>query len=186
MKMGMKKILFMAFAALAFVACVEDKPYKGEDDSVEVDYSVLILNEVDGVNKVVELYNSGEEAVPLKDVYIVKNDETAALFWEGGNASGSIAAGGYVLIGEGEGAGFTASGGISAKKNVKFELFDPDDNSLDGFLRIDPGVIAIDADCSDAAPNSFQRIPNATGEWMMALPTNGAANAATGTAIPAN
>ncbi len=177
----------MAFAALAFAACVEDKPYvdpgDGDGNGDPIDYSGLVLNEVDGVNKVVELYNAGEETISLKDVYIVKNDEDD--FWEGGNST-SIASGTYILIGESEGSPFTASGGISAKKNVKFELFDPEGVSLDVFVRIDPSVIALDETCSDVEPNSFQRIPNATGPWMMAEPTNGVANASTGTAIPAN
>ncbi len=42
----------------------------------------------------------------------------------------------------------------------------------------------IDAGMSDVGANSFQRIPNGTGPWMMATPTNNAANPATGTAIP--
>jgi hypothetical protein len=182
----MKKIFLMAFAALAIASCVEDKPWVGDgSDGGPIDYTKLVLNEVDGVNKVVELYNTGEVAIKLQGVYLVKNNETGeALFWKCNTPTASIPAGGYVLVGEGESSPFTGNGGISSKKNVKFELFTPANASLGVFLRIPENVIAIDGNCSDVAPNSFQRVPNGTGDWMMAAPTKGAANAATGTAIP--
>ncbi len=148
------------------------------------DYSNLVLNEVDGVNKTVELYNKGEQTLPLTGVVLIKNDEAAAadIWWTGDGASGTIAPGGYVVIKEGGTPGFSGNGGISPKKNVKFELFDPQGGSLGAFLR--SSTVAIDAGMSDVGANSFQRIPNGTGPWMMATPTNNAANPATGTAIP--
>lgn len=147
---------------------------------VEADYSGLILNEIDGNSKAIELYNAGEIAIPLTGVTLWKNDGESA-WWRGSAESGSIEPGGYVLIIQSGPAGFSGGSGISPKQLLKFELKDPTEESLGIFQRGDSGF---GEGADDVAPNSFQRIPNATGGWKQAVPTNGAANAESGTDIP--
>ena len=152
------------------------------------DYSDLVLNEVDGNSKAIELYNKGTEAIPLTGVTLWKN-ETGSAWWTGSTASGSIAPDSYVLIVQtgqrpgGDVAGLVGANGISAGQTVKFELKDPSDNSLGVFERGGP---TWSQSISSVAPNSFQRIPNGTGDWKQAEPTNGAVNASTGSDIPQN
>jgi hypothetical protein len=160
-----------------------------------IDYTKLVLNEIDGNSKAVELYNSGTVAISLLGVTLWKNVVTApsgTSWWTGTEDSGSIAPGAYVIIvqtGQRPGGvtydvpGFIGRNGISTSQKVKFELLDPSEVSLGVFQRGDyPWGDSNSA--TNIAPNSFQRIPNATGDWKMAAPTNEAANAATGDDIP--
>lgn len=148
------------------------------------DYSKLVLNEVDGINKSIELYNTGTEALSLEGVKIVKLADDESDWWIGTAAAGTISAGGYILLSNEIDATspFFGDGGISPKKSVQFDLYDPAGNQLDTFLRGDAS--ALDASIFDVSPNSYQRIPNGTGDWKLAEPTNDAANAASGTDIP--
>ena len=158
-------------------------PTKEYTVSAEVfDYSALVLNEVDGVNKSVELFNKGNQTLPLTNCKLIKNNEAAG-WWTGEGASGSIAPGAYVVIKQGNTIpGLIGGGGISTKKTVKFELMDPTGTSLGVFIR---GTEAnIDANVSDVGSNSYQRIPNGTGDWKMGTPTNGAKNLDSGETIP--
>lgn len=152
------------------------------------DYTKLVMNEVDGVNKTIELYNKGEQTIPLTGCYLVKNEGGGSggpgdeIWWTGEGVSGTIAPGGYVIIKENGPVGFSGNAGISNGQNLKFELFAPDDTSLSVFTR---GTAPwIQSSMSSANPNSYQRIPNGGDTWLMALPTNGAANAASGNPIP--
>jgi hypothetical protein len=157
-----------------------------EDGSATVDYTQLVLNEIDGNSKAIELYNKGTVAIPLTDVTLWKNADASA-WWTGTSVSGSIAPGAYVLIyqtGQRPGGnvdGLIGASGISAGQTLRFELKAPDSSSLGVFERGGP---TWSQSISSVAPNSFQRIPNGTGEWKQAAPTNGAANAASGTDIP--
>ncbi|MCL2128309.1 MAG: lamin tail domain-containing protein, partial [Treponema sp.] len=66
-----------------------------EDDE---DYSPLILNEISGEHKYVEIYNSGTEAIPLNGVKLQRNDgPTGGSEWTGGPAD-SIPAGAYRIF----------------------------------------------------------------------------------------
>ena len=158
----------------------------GEEDG-SIDFADLVLNEIDGNSKSIELYNKGTVAIPLLGVTLWKN-ETASAWWTGTAPSGSIAPDSYVLIyqtgtnpGDDDVPGFVGANGISPQQTLKFELRDPEGNSLGVFQRGGP---TWGTSISTVAPNSFQRIPNGTGDWKQAAPTNGAANAATGTDIP--
>lgn len=148
-----------------------------------IDYNKLVLNEIDGNSKAIELFNTGTVDLSLNGVSLVKNNGSSA-WWQGSVESGKIPAGGYVLIIQNnpDNPHLSGGSGISPKQNLKFELFGPDGASLGLFLRGDEG--ALSGSISDTAPDSFQRIPNGTGDWKMATPTNGAANASTGSDIP--
>ncbi|MDR1415673.1 MAG: lamin tail domain-containing protein [Odoribacteraceae bacterium] len=148
-----------------------------------LDYANLVLNEIDGNSKAIELFNKGAVALPLDGVSLIKNNGSSS-WWTGTAASGSIAPGGYVVIIQDNAANPHLSGGagISPTQNLKYELKDPDGVSLGIFLRGDES--ALSAGISDTAPNSYQRCPNGTGDWKLAPSTNGAANPSTGTDIP--
>ncbi|MDL2319865.1 lamin tail domain-containing protein [Alistipes sp. OttesenSCG-928-B03] len=139
----------------------------------------LALNEVDGTNKCIELFNLSNAAISLEGVTLTKDDDATA--WWTGAAGKTIPANGYYVIAQTgatvEGANeATGASGISMKKDVKFELKDANGNSL--------GVLARAGSTDNLEPNSFQRIPNGTGEWKYAAPTTKAVNAATGTDVP--
>jgi len=158
----------------------------GEEDGA-TDFTDLVLNEIDGNSKSIELFNKGTKAIPLIGVTLWKNETTSA-WWTGSAASGSIAPDSYVLIyqtgqnpNESDAPGFVGANGISAGQTLKFELRDPDGNSIGVFQRGGP---VWSQSISSVAPNSFQRIPNGTGDWKQADPTNGEANAESGTDIP--
>jgi len=159
---------------------------------VTADYTQLVLNEIDGNAKAIELYNKGTVALSLTGVTLWKNIDTppsGSAWWTGTAASGSIAPGAYVVIYQtgqntgGDVPGFVGANGISPKQTLKFDLLDPSNQNLGEFVR---GVSPWQTGISDVTPNSYQRIPNGTGSWQQAPPTIGAANAASGTAIPAN
>jgi hypothetical protein len=156
------------------------------------DYTQLVLNEIDGNAKAIELYNKGTVALSLTGVTLWKNVDTApsgTAWWTGTAASGSIEPGAYILIYQtgqrpgGDVAGFIGANGISPQQTLRFELLDPANQSLGVFIRgSSPWGVTI----SPVSPNSYQRIPNGTGNWQMATPTLGSANPANGTNIPSN
>lgn len=160
----------------------------GAEPSIYLD---LVMNEIDGVNKTIELYNKGLEPLVLNGCKLIKNEGGGsggpgnAVWWTGTEAAGSIAPDQYILIGNTaayQDTPFYGDAGISNGQNLKFELFDPDGVSVSVFTRGTPPWIQ--SSLNSVNPNSFQRIPNGTGDWLMAPPTNGATNAATGEAIP--
>ena len=146
--------------------------------AVAVDYSVLRLNELNGNDKFIEIYNAGADAINLNGVYIEKD---GAQNWLADNTV-KIDAGGYVLLYSEdvtiEGAAqagypesLTFHSGLSAKKNVRIQLFTPagvsiDDFNLTNIEANDPAYIP--------APASYSR--NADGKWYYADATPGAAN----------
>ena len=146
--------------------------------AVAVDYSVLRLNELNGNDKFIEIYNAGSDAINLNGVYIEKD---GAQNWLADN-TGKIDAGGYVLLYSEdvtiEGAAqagypdsLTFHSGLSAKKNVRIQLFTPagvsiDDFNLTNIEANDPAYIP--------APASYSR--NADGKWYYADATPGAVN----------
>lgn len=176
----------MAVLALFAISCVEDKPFPGEAE--EVDYTGLVINEVDGNGKFVELYNNGTEAIPLRNVYLVKNE--SGTWWTGaGNVT--IPAGGfYAIVQSGQttagGDEYTGASGISAKQTLKFELFTPEDESLSVFSREKAGV-ALGTTCTpdygSGTQYSFGRAPDGTGAFVLTIPSIKAANGASQGAI---
>lgn len=151
-----------------------------DEDATPVDYSGLVLNELNGNDKFIELYNKGTEAIALKGVYIEKDGKNV---WKAGDMT--LEAGAYLLLysedvvlttttnptpehPEYEGSGLVFCSGLSAKKAVRVQLFTPTGDSLDDFNL---------TEYSTPAPASYSRCPDGTGVWTYADATPGAANA---------
>ena len=193
----MKK--FMVFAAMAAVALVSCNKNGFETDDVngggDKKVSALVLNEVDGQNKVIEIYNNTDKEVSLEGVCLVKYDSTKeggkSTTWTGA-AGMKLAAKAWIylessdLADEAEGGdpayayqseNHVFKGGLSGKKNVKIELCDASGKVLDSFVRGEEGsgwnqVSGYEND----KKHSFSRCPDGTGEWAYADSTPGAAN----------
>lgn len=146
-----------------------------EVGAVAIDYSKLRLNELNGNDKFIEIYNAGAEAINLNGVYIEKDDVQN---WIGDNTV-KIDAGAYlVLYSEDVVAdhpeipeSLIFHSGLSAKKNVRIQLFTPAGVSIDDF-----NLTNIDANdpAYIPAPASYSR--NADGKWYYADATPGAVN----------
>lgn len=178
-----------------FVKAVSEKMEKISDSkdytvgAVPPDYSVIVLNELNGDTKFIEIYNAGDFDLPLKGMYLYKDEKKT--IWTA-DETVVAPAHGYILLyssdvtGEnGAQAGYseslTFSGGLSGKKTVKIELFLPDGSSRDVFVRGETGVWG--TEISNVKEKSFARTPDG-GDWKLAEATPGAANPETGEAIP--
>ena len=142
--------------------------------AVAIDYSVLRLNELNGNDKFIEIYNAGNEPIDLAGVYVEKDD---AQNWV---AEGIVlGAGEYLLLYSEDVQAdhpelseyYIFHSGLSAKKNVRIQLFTPAGVSIDDFNLVnieynDPSMIP--------APASYSR--NADGKWYYADATPGALN----------
>ncbi|MDR1783538.1 MAG: lamin tail domain-containing protein [Dysgonamonadaceae bacterium] len=178
------KIIFVAlFSAFCFNSCVEDMPVPPSEPTDEpISYTGLVINEIDGNGKFIELYNSSDKEISLKGVEIIKN-ETGS-WWTGGDvkiaAKGryTIAQTGQTIAGSNE---QTGTSGISPKKTIKFELI-IGETLIDSFSRVKADG-ALDANCTPdygSEPKySFSRCPDGTGSFGLAVPSCGAANPAT-------
>jgi hypothetical protein len=146
-------------------------------------YSALVINEVDGNAKFVEIYNKGISSVSLAGVTLRKNDDD--VWWTGAGET-EIAAGGYYVIYQtgkgaaGENVEQTGKNGISPKKTVKFEMKTPGGELIDVFARLKVDSSALDVDCTpdygSGTPYSFSRCPDGTGEFALTASTPTAAN----------
>lgn len=139
--------------------------------AVPVDYSGLVLNELNGNDKFIELYNKGAVAIPLDGVYIEKDGVNV---W---TASGqTLEPGAFLLLYSVDvsvdhadhPADLFFSSGLSAKKAVRVQLFTPTGLSLDDFNLVE---------CVKPADASYSRCPDGKGAWMFAAATPGAPNA---------
>lgn len=197
----MKK--FFALAAMAAVALTScdgndinvDGP--GNEQGNQNKVSGIVLNELSGADKFIELYNTTDAEVSLEGVYIVKYDSSKeggkSTTWTGA-AGMKIAAKGFVVLessdlaDEAEGGdpayayesqNHIFNGGLSGKKNVFIELYNAKDELLSEFKRGDEGagwnqVSGFNND----KKHTFSRVPDGTGEFVYADPTKGAANGA--------
>jgi len=146
----------------------------------EEDYSDLVINEVDGIGKFVEIYNNGTESVSLKNLKLVKNESQT--WWTGGEGA-TIEAGGFYTIsqsGQSTECATEATGasGISPQQNLKFELKEPDGITvIDEFVRTNGGGWGDSVTPSyTAAGYSFSRCPDGTGDFQLAFPSCNALN----------
>ena len=195
----MKKIfVFAAAAAFALCACDKtDSQVEGSGDGEKTTVEGVVMNELDGQNKFIELYNTTDKEISLEGVTLVKYDSSKeggkSTTWEGA-AGMKIAAKGYVVLESSdladpeekgdpnykyESANHVFKGGLSPKKNVMIELYDAKGKLLDTFVRGTEGAgwnqvkgYAENEECS------FSRVPNGTGNFAYAAPTKGAANGA--------
>lgn len=196
----MKKFfVFAVAAAFALVACDKTGPQVdgsgNEGDQVKVEG--VVLNELSGADKFIELYNTTDKEISLEGVYLVKYDSSKeggkSTTWTGAKGM-TIAAKGYVVLESSdlsdpaedgdpayayESANHVFKGGLSGKKNVFIELYNANDEKLSEFKRGDEGagwnqVSGFNND----KKHTFSRVPDGTGPWAYADPTKGAANGA--------
>lgn len=197
----MKKFfVFAAAAAFALVACNKENPTvdgSGKEDGKETKATGIVLNELSGEEKYIELYNTTDKEVSLEGVYLVKYDSTKdggkSTTWEG-KAGMKIAANGYVVlessdladVDEGgdpnyeyESQNHVFKGGLSGKKNVFIELYNADNEKLSEFKRGSEGAGWNQVKgYLEKKEYSFSRVPNGKGDFAFALPTKGAENGA--------
>jgi hypothetical protein len=154
----------------------------------EPDYTNLVLNELNGDTKFIEIYNKGNIDLSLEGMYIMKDDYVEGAKWTA-DASMVIPAHSYVLLYSNNvqadhpelGPEYFFDGGLSAKKTVRITLFMSDGTERDTFTRGSTGEWG--QTISDVAPQSYARTPDG-GDWKLADPTPGEANPAEGEDIP--
>ena len=137
--------------------------------AVALDYSGLRLNEINGNDKFIELYNGGAELLPLNGVYIEKDNEQC---WAADNTL-ILEAGAYLLLYSNKveadhpdyPANLIFNSGLSEKKPVRIQLFTPAGASIDDFNLVE---------CVTPAAASYSL--NADGLWYHAEATPGAPN----------
>ena len=148
------------------------------------DYSVIVLNELNGDQKKIEIYNQGDFDLPLKGMFIQKDDD--AVIWTADETVIAPTHGYLVLISNKNDVSeidpaLVFDGGLSGKKTLKIELFMPDGSSRDVFTRGTTGLWG--QDISNVGEKSFARTPDG-GDWKLTDPTLGEANPAEGEDIP--
>ena len=154
----------------------------------EPDYTNLVLNELNGTDKFIEIYNKGDMDLSLEGMYIMKDDYVAGATWTA-DATVVAPAHGYVLLYSEDvqidmpdyPENLIFHSGLSSKKTVRITLFMPDDSVRDEFTRGATGEWG--QTISDVKPQSFARTPDG-GDWKLADPTPGEANPAEGEDIP--
>lgn len=140
---------------------------------IPIDFSGLKINELNGNDKFIELVNTGSKDIDVKGIYIEKD---GAVKWTGA-AGTTIKAGKFLLLyssdvvvaggaQEGYPAELVFDGGLSAKKAVRVQLFDPKGNSLDDFNLVNLLI--------SPAPASYGR--NADDKWYYQGATPNAKN----------
>ncbi len=193
----MKK-LFVFLAAVALVSCGDpiqgDGPSDGGDGTK---VSGVVFNEFSGAEKYIELYNNTDAEINLDGIYIVKYDSSKeggkSTTWTGKGGI-KIAAKGWVLLESSdlsdpaedgdvnyvyESENHIFKGGLSGKKNLKFELYNSADELLDTFTRGEEGAGWNQVGgFNNDKKHSFSRVPDGNGEWAYADPTPKAANGA--------
>ncbi len=136
-----------------------------------IDYTGLALNEINGNDKFIEIYNKGNDEIRIKGISLQKDGKDV---W---TASSAILKPGELILlystdVQADHAGHPADcffdSGLSAKKAVKVELFDPKGNSLDCFNLVN---------FVKKAEASYSRVPDGTGDWYFTSATPAAKNA---------
>ena len=198
----MKKFFVLAaMAAFALCACEQDNPTVDGSNNTpggnETKVTGIVLNELSGADKFIELYNTTDKELSLEGVYVVKYDSSKdggkSTTWTGAKGM-TIAAKGFVVLESSdladpaedgdpayayESTNHVFKGGLSGKKNLKIELVDAQENVLDAFARGEEGAGWNQvAGFNNDKKHTFSRVPDGTGEWAYADPTKGAANGA--------
>ena len=139
------------------------------------DYSALYLNELNGNDKFIEIYNAGVEAVNLEGVYIEKD---GIQNWIGDNTV-VIEVGDYLVLYSEDVAidhpevpeTMVFHSGLSAKKNIRIQLFTPTGVSIDDFNLVD-----IYQNAPEYIPYYGSYSRNANNIWYYASATPGTRN----------
>ena len=151
------------------------------------DYTNIVLNELNGNDKFIEIYNKGNLDLSLEGMTIMKDDYVAGATWTA-DATVVVPAHGYVLLYSADVAidhpeqpeNLFFNSGLSAKKTVRITLFMPDGSVRDEFTR---GTTGEWGQTISSVDGSYARTPDG-GDWKLADPTPGEANPATGEDIP--
>ena len=182
-------------AALALTSCGDDNFGVEGGDDYNVGVKGIVLNELSGADKFIELYNTTDAEDSLREVYIVKYDSSKdggkSTTWTGAKDM-VIAPKGFVVLESSdlsdpaedgdpayvyESENHIFKGGLSGKKNVFIELYNANDEKLSEFKRGDEGAGWNQlSGFTNNKKNTFSRVPDGTGEFVYALPTKGAAN----------
>ena len=161
-----------------------------ENGTTTVDYTKLKINEVNGNDKYVEIYNSGTENIPLNGVKLQRNDGQSE--WVG-TAADAIPAGAYRLFlfnshptsleSNPAYVGWNVSSGISAGQILKVAIVDPSAEPVSVFIRGEALLPAWQstAGVTSNSTDSYSRMSD--GSWAYASPTPGTANGTKTTAI---
>ncbi len=151
------------------------------------DYTNIVLNELNGNDKFIEIYNKGNLDLSLEGMTIMKDDYVAGATWTA-DATVVVPAHGYVLLYSADVAidhpeqpeNLFFNSGLSAKKTVRITLFMPDGSVRDEFTR---GTTGEWGQTISSVDGSYARTPDG-GDWKLADPTPGEANPAEGEDIP--
>jgi hypothetical protein len=169
-----------------------EKTYKV--GAIPPNYAAIVLNEIDGNTKYVELFNNSAAPVNISGMYILKN--TASL--KNADATPWSVPAGTILPANGYGiikcSGYTATAdpaaiiigtvadGMSAKQTLLLELVKPDATVVSTFQRgVAPWGVTISA---IATTDSYSRVPNGSATWKLALQSPGKVNGAATGDIP--
>lgn len=137
-------------------------------------WAAIQINELNGNDKFIELVNTGGADVDIEGMYITKDGGESAT-WTAPKKT--LAPGGLLLLysedvvisggaQEGYDATLVFASGLSAKKNVRIQLFNPSGKCVDDFnITKHPGT---------KVAGSYGL--NADGKWYKQNPTPGAAN----------
>lgn len=158
--------------------------------AVVVDYTVLRLNELNGNDKFIEIYNMGDLDLPLEGMYICKdgNEGLENAKWIA-DATVVAPAHGYILLYSEDvqidhpeqPESLIFHSGLSGKKTIRMALFMADGTERDAFERGTTGEWG--QTISNVGEKSYARTPDG-GAWKLADATPNAANPAEGEDIP--
>jgi hypothetical protein len=148
------------------------------------DYSDLVLNEISGNNKYVEIYNSGATDICLTGVKLDRNNGGSS--WTGG-AGDAIPAGEYRIFlfnsytpadlsTNPAYVGWTVGSGISSGQTLRIALIAPDNSIIDLFIRGDGTGTGSSTGVTQDSNNTYSRTSDDT--WAYAVATPGAENGA--------
>nr|AGS54057.1 hypothetical protein [uncultured bacterium contig00048] len=148
------------------------------------DYSDLVLNEISGNNKYVEIYNSGATDICLTGVKLDRNNGGSS--WTG-RAGDAIPAGEYRIFlfnsftpagleTNPAYVGWTVGSGISSGQTLRIALIAPDNSIIDLFIRGDGTGTGSSTGVTQDTDNTYSRMPDDT--WAYAVATPGAENEA--------
>ena len=174
----------------------------GYTSTVEKDYTVgdkpsdftkLVINEVYGAGsdneKYLELFNNGDDPIKLQGV-VIRKDEADDV-WVGEAGEIIMGHGYFCIVGAKNALGEGGSGpnprpmtkGLSAKKSVLFQVFDPNSNLVTKFERGEK-LDGWGNQSLSENKQTWSRCPNGTGKFMIADKTLGTKNPDTGAEDP--
>lgn len=109
----------------------------GSDIPSDIDYTVLKLNELNGNDKYIELYNTSDEAIDLGGVQLRKDEEEVVYIAAKGV---TIPAKGYLTLWSEKADAdvdnnLIFSSGLSADKSLKMQLLSPSNEEIDVFIN---------------------------------------------------